>query len=124
MNSNTIKRILIVNSILLFGILCTSAQKITNWTVVYDNNFNAVVKATVKNTTQKTITTLKFHIGTKPKYLSNNNYTADKTVEKSFSRSISPNGISTFEIPVKLNDNYVIKGIFIDGVRFSDGTIK
>ena len=47
-NNIILKRLVIVTTWLLFGMIGMSAQTISNWTVKYDNNFNAVVKATVK----------------------------------------------------------------------------
>lgn len=101
-----------------------SAQKITNWTVKYDNNFNAVIKVTVQNNSKKTVTAIKFICGSKPKYVSNTNFLSDKNEVKSFTRTIYPNGSSTFEIPVKLQEDYVVKGVIIDVVRYSDGTLR
>ena len=110
-----------------FLMLCSfglSAQTISNWTVKYDNNFNAVVKANLKNTTNKTITALKFNVSTKPFYSSDTDIFAPKYISKSFTRTIYTNGSATFEIPVNLQEDHKVKGIIIMNVRFSDGTIK
>ena len=110
-----------------FLMLCSfgmSAQKITNWTVKYDNSFNAVIKVTVQNNSKKTITAIKFICGSKPKYVSNTNFFSDKNEVKSFTCTIYPNGSSTFEIPVKLQEDYIVKGVIIDVVRYSDGTLR
>lgn len=124
MNSCLKKRFIIAIMLLISGSFMMSAQTISKWTVIYDNDFNAVVKATVRNTTNKTITSIEFNVGTKPKHAYPTNFTADKYISKKITRTISPNNSSSFDIIVKLKDGYRVTGIQINSVRFSDGTIR
>lgn len=101
-----------------------SGQNISNLSVEYDNDFNAIATVTVSNNSSKKVTAIKITIVTNLKSVGNENSFLQKDYSSKFECNISPNDNQKFRIPVKLDDNYEVRYSRIEAVRYSDGTIR
>ena len=107
----------------LFAIQVLNAQTMTDGEVVYDENFNPIVKICLRNDTQsKTITTVEITI----QYGTSNPDDFMRKDYKKYTKSIqiTPLKSQWFSITVaKTLNNYSPQHYFVSRVRYSDGTI-
>ena len=107
----------------LFAMQTLNAQTMVDSEIVYDENFNPIVKICLDNDTQsKTITTVEVTI----QYGTSN---SDDFLRKDYKKytkfiQITPLRSQWFSITVaKTSNNYPPQHFFVSRVRYSDGTI-
>ena len=90
----------------------------------YDNGFNPSIKVSPQNGSNKTITSIVFIIVSHRQGASQFDTSSFDYQYQTISTNIAPNSSRTINLTPRLKNNYKLSDVFVEKVRYSDGTIK